>query len=134
MLKSSTCCRGPRSRSRSPLPRKQIKEPDKDDFATLRDKSRQDYPRKRETDRAILLQQQVEEEAKGQRRNPHLSKRELVEIESNRHILAAIEGSIDAHNAARNRNEFTTQIAGERSQSETINAKMKDRDFSDLQL
>jgi pre-mRNA-splicing factor ATP-dependent RNA helicase DHX16 len=135
MSAPSTSRHRARARSSSPPPRKQIKESGhNDEITSLRVKARQDYLHKREADRVILLRQQVEEEAQEQRMNPHLTTRELAEFEKHRQMLTVIEARIDAQNEAENREEFTMQGEVEASRSETLNAKMRDRDVNDLQL
>ena len=55
-------------------------EQERRDLSDIRLKSRQDYLRKREVEKIILLRQQVEEEAQEERTNPHLTQRELAEF------------------------------------------------------
>jgi pre-mRNA-splicing factor ATP-dependent RNA helicase DHX16 len=103
--------------------------------SALRLKSRQDYLRKRETERILLLRQQVEEELQEERTNPSLTKGELAEFRKNREILAAAEANIDARDKLEDRDGFYMQEAGEVSKSETLTKRVKEREgVSDIQL
>jgi pre-mRNA-splicing factor ATP-dependent RNA helicase DHX16 len=105
------------------------------DFDELRIKSRQDYLRKREVERIVLLRQQVEEEAQEERTNTHLTKRELSEFQKNRELLSLAEARLDARAKEEDRDGFFMQEAGEVTKTDTLNKRTKDRDNrSDFQL
>ncbi len=57
----------------------------------LRERSRQEYLKKRETERLALLRKQVNEESEELRTNPDLSKREKDEFAKNREVLRIAE-------------------------------------------
>jgi pre-mRNA-splicing factor ATP-dependent RNA helicase DHX16 len=57
----------------------------------LRERSRQEYLKKRETERLALLRRQVVEEAAELRENPNLSRREKEEFARNREVLRIAE-------------------------------------------
>ncbi|KAL9027899.1 MAG: hypothetical protein Q9180_007257, partial [Flavoplaca navasiana] len=65
----------------------------------LRERSRQEYLKKREAERIALLRKQVAEETEELRTNPDLSRREKAEFEQNRELLRIAEErlKIDDH-------------------------------------
>ncbi|KAL8998153.1 MAG: hypothetical protein Q9169_002707 [Polycauliona sp. 2 TL-2023] len=65
----------------------------------LRERSRQEYLKKREAERIALLRKQVREETEELRSNPDLSRREKAEFEKNRELLRIAEErlKIDDH-------------------------------------
>ncbi|MCJ1339578.1 hypothetical protein MMC09_004868 [Bachmanniomyces sp. S44760] len=65
----------------------------------LRERSRQEYLKKRETERLALLRKQIVEEADEERNNPDLSRREREEFAKNREVLRLAEerSKVDDH-------------------------------------
>ncbi|KAL8830582.1 MAG: hypothetical protein Q9170_005673 [Blastenia crenularia] len=65
----------------------------------LRERSRQEYLKKREAEKLALLRKQVAEEAEELRTNPDLSRREKAEFQQNRELLSIAEArlKIDDH-------------------------------------
>ncbi|KAL8690222.1 MAG: hypothetical protein Q9218_004285, partial [Villophora microphyllina] len=65
----------------------------------LRERSRQEYLKKREAEKLALLRKQVAEESEELRSNPDLSRREKAEFEQNRELLRIAEArlKIDDH-------------------------------------
>jgi pre-mRNA-splicing factor ATP-dependent RNA helicase DHX16 len=98
------------------------------DVESLRIRARQDYLKKREVERVLLLRQQVEEEAQEERTNPDLTRRELAQFQKNRDILSHAEALLDARERAQDNDVFFMQEAGEVSKSETLNKRTKERD------
>ena len=107
----------------------------KQDFNDVRLKSRQQYLRKRETEKVYLLRKQVEEEEEEERTNPDLTERELREFAKNRELLELAEARLHARDVAEDRDGFHMQDFDQVSKKETLNKRNKEQEgVSDLQL
>ncbi|KAF2405275.1 hypothetical protein EJ06DRAFT_545813 [Trichodelitschia bisporula] len=105
------------------------------DTGDIREKSRQQYLRKREAEKVILLRKQVEEEEEEERSNPNLTERELREFKRNRELLEIAEARLKAREAAEDREGFYIPEVGEISKQETLTKRVKEREgISDIQL
>ncbi|KAE9964717.1 hypothetical protein EG328_010265 [Venturia inaequalis] len=115
--------------------RKAISPPPQRDMGSIREKSRQEYLRKREAEKVALLAKQVEEEDDELQNNPMLTEREIREFTKNKELLRIAQNRLLARDAEEDRDTFFMPGEGDVSKSDVLNRRVKEREgVTDLQL